>query len=320
MTTSERDQIDEPLDPVNAPVRIDNPVLADTALAAVTKLGRQTVKNIVEIGRRLSECRALLKEDQHWRVWLQNQLKLSPQTAGRFIQVYELSGNVPNVERFDLPVSALYLLAAPSTPDEARDEIINSANAGEAITVKTVKNTITKARTNTKGRQQPAKKRPRRPAEPKKPIAAAEASSAAQTTKAETDIAAREPRAQLEQDVGRDSNSEASRLRARVEELENERHRLKSENPGLQSQYDDLWQELKAHVGADADAAPLWCRLQHLLNAALAACERDGNWPRLNPDQQERRNRAIEALRAAMADLLEIAAPAGAMPPILPSS
>jgi len=111
---------------------------------AIAELGRQTVKNVVEIGRRLSECRALLKEDQQWRAWLKNQLRLSPQTAGRFIQVYELSGDVPRLERLELPVSSLYLLAAPSTPPEVRAEIIERAEAGEQVTTTEVKTAIAK--------------------------------------------------------------------------------------------------------------------------------------------------------------------------------
>ena len=46
----------------------------------------------------------------------------------------------------DLPVSALYLLAAPSTPDEARDEIAQRVEAGEKISCQTVKNTIARSR------------------------------------------------------------------------------------------------------------------------------------------------------------------------------
>jgi uncharacterized protein YukE len=120
---------------------------------AIAELGRQTVKNVVEIGRRLSECRALLKEDQQWRAWLKNQLRLSPQTAGRFIQVYELSGDVPRLERLELPVSSLYLLAAPSTPPEVRAEIIERAEAGEQVTTTEVKTAIAKRKPEPKPKQ-----------------------------------------------------------------------------------------------------------------------------------------------------------------------
>jgi hypothetical protein len=52
-------------------------------------LGKRFTADVVEIGRRLSECRAVLKDNGGWRAWLETELRLSPQTAGRFIQVYE---------------------------------------------------------------------------------------------------------------------------------------------------------------------------------------------------------------------------------------
>jgi hypothetical protein len=46
-----------------------------------------------------------------------------------------------------LPISGLYLLAAPSTPDEARDEIIiQRAAGGEKVATAQVKATIAKAK------------------------------------------------------------------------------------------------------------------------------------------------------------------------------
>ena len=57
-----------------------------------------------------------------------------------------------------LPISGLYLLAAPSTPDEARDEIIiQRAAGGEKVATAQVKATIAKAKSG----EPPAK-----PAEP----------------------------------------------------------------------------------------------------------------------------------------------------------
>jgi Protein of unknown function (DUF3102) len=110
--------------------------------------------DVAEIGRRLKHCRTILKEDGSWRAWLKNEFEWSPQTAGRFIQVHELAGDVPSLEHLDLPVSALYLLAAPSTPAEARDEIIGRAKSGESISVAKAQETIDAA----KGRKQPARK------------------------------------------------------------------------------------------------------------------------------------------------------------------
>ena len=131
-------------------------VLAITTLAehaaAIRALGKQTVESVVEIGRRLAECRRLLKEDGSWRSWLDCELKLSPQSAGRLIQVYEQRSKL---EHLELPVSALYLLAAPSTPEPAKTEIIERAQAGETIPVAEVKRVV-------KRHKSPSSKRKRR--------------------------------------------------------------------------------------------------------------------------------------------------------------
>jgi hypothetical protein len=121
-------------------------ILAEHA-TEIRRLGKRVVADVIETGRRLAECRNILKEDSRWRGWLESELRLSPQTAGRSIQIYEQRSKL---EHLDLPISALYLLTAPSTPQEARDEIVERAEAGESVSVAEVKQTIE----TTKGRQQ----------------------------------------------------------------------------------------------------------------------------------------------------------------------
>jgi Protein of unknown function (DUF3102) len=110
--------------------------------AEIRRLGKQVVEDVIEIGARLSECRAILKDDRGWRAWLKHELRLSPQSAGRFIQVHKLAQERSNLERVDLPVSALYLLAAPSTPEAAKTEVIARAEAGEVLSVSGVRGVI----------------------------------------------------------------------------------------------------------------------------------------------------------------------------------
>jgi hypothetical protein len=121
--------------PTTAPDR-----LAEHA-AAICALSKRIITDVIEIGARLADCRRILKEDHSWRAWL-GELRVSPQTAGRFIQVYELSGDVPNLEHLALPISTLYLLAAPSTPEAAREEIVKRAEGGERVPVAEVKQVI----------------------------------------------------------------------------------------------------------------------------------------------------------------------------------
>jgi DUF3102 family protein len=141
--------------PATAPLTpTTDPVLAEHA-AAIRQLGKRVVADVVEIGRRLSECKRICGHG-NWLPWLNREFGWEETTAQRFMRVHALaqskSGNLP-----DLPVSAIYLLAAPSTPEPARAEIIKRAKDGEPVSVADVKQTIDIA----KGRKQPAKKKVR---------------------------------------------------------------------------------------------------------------------------------------------------------------
>jgi hypothetical protein len=65
-------------------------------------------------------------------------------TAINFIRVNELSKSTTVVD-LDLPLKSLYLLAAPSTPEKARVDVIALARARK-ITAAQVKENVTKAR------------------------------------------------------------------------------------------------------------------------------------------------------------------------------
>src|SRR5262249_30662568 len=67
-----------------------------------------------------------------------------------------------NFRDLSLPLFGLYLLAAPSTPQEARDEIIERAQAGETIPVAEAKRIIEHA----KDQQQPRKRTKPQAAQP----------------------------------------------------------------------------------------------------------------------------------------------------------
>jgi Protein of unknown function (DUF3102) len=100
---------------------------------AIRAVGKRVLSDVVEIGRRLTECRRIVGHGK-WLAWLEHEFRWSQQTAARFMQVFEFAGKVSKLENLELPVSSLYLLTAPSTPLEVRDQIAERANAGELIT------------------------------------------------------------------------------------------------------------------------------------------------------------------------------------------
>jgi hypothetical protein len=131
-----------PHNPQRNDLPVANTVLAEH-VAAIRQLGKQTVKNIVEIGRRLSECKKIVGHG-NWSDWLDREFAWSERSAQRFMQVFELAKSKSDkLAELNLPLSAIYLLAAaPETVRQARDEVIARAEAGETIPVAEVKRTI----------------------------------------------------------------------------------------------------------------------------------------------------------------------------------
>jgi hypothetical protein len=79
-----------------------------------------------------------------FRGWVEDRLKISRQTAYSLLNVHKRFGG-QSVKNLDtLPRSALCLLAAPSTPEAARTEVVERAKKGENVSHKQVKRSIDK--------------------------------------------------------------------------------------------------------------------------------------------------------------------------------
>ncbi len=98
----------------------------------IKSLIRQTAQEIVEVGQKLAEVKRQLKHGQ-FRSWLKSEFNWSISSATKFMQVSEQFKNV-NFTHFNFATSALYVLAAPSTPDSARQHALEIASQGENIT------------------------------------------------------------------------------------------------------------------------------------------------------------------------------------------
>ena len=96
---------------------------------------------ILEIGQKLAEVRSQLKRGQ-FDAWLKAEFDWSRRTAYNFIKVYEAFNGRANLAQIDIATSALYLLAAPSTSQEIREEILQRAQEGESITHKKLSQVI----------------------------------------------------------------------------------------------------------------------------------------------------------------------------------
>jgi DUF3102 family protein len=80
----------------------DNRILAKHA-AAIRRLGKRVVADVIEIGRRLTEAKPIAGHG-NWLAWLEREFKWTEMTATRFINVYEMSKS-NNLLDLELPIS-----------------------------------------------------------------------------------------------------------------------------------------------------------------------------------------------------------------------
>ncbi|MCP6760174.1 MAG: DUF3102 domain-containing protein [Fischerella sp. CENA71] len=95
-------------------------------------LMRRNAQNIIDIGQKLTEVKQQLGHG-NFRAWLKAEFDWSVRTAARFMQV-ATQFKCANLADLNIAVSALYLLAEPSTPQKARKEALELAKEGENIT------------------------------------------------------------------------------------------------------------------------------------------------------------------------------------------
>lgn len=99
----------------------------------------KTAHVIWSIGKKLAEVRSQLETCQ-FSSWLKIEFDWCRSTAYNFISVYEAfpEFSCPTVGQLNISMSALYLLAAPSTSPETRSHFIGQALAGERVSKKAI--------------------------------------------------------------------------------------------------------------------------------------------------------------------------------------
>ena len=106
-------------------------VVVQQKTSEIRGLMRRAAQDVVEIGLRLIEVKDRLPHGQFGQ-WLGKEFSWSHDTAARLMGVAKRMGQIPHGAEFE--ARALYLLAAPTTPEEARTEAIARAEAGEKVT------------------------------------------------------------------------------------------------------------------------------------------------------------------------------------------
>jgi hypothetical protein len=112
----------------------------DDHAAAIHALGKRVIEDVIEIGRRLTLAKPMAGHGK-WLPWLKREFGWTEQSALNFMRAYELAKS-KNFLDLNLPVSAIYQLAAPSTPPEAVEAVVARAKAGEKVTGADVKKVV----------------------------------------------------------------------------------------------------------------------------------------------------------------------------------
>lgn len=113
-------------------LQTDNQLLIQQRTHEIKNLIRRTANNIIEIGKKLHEVKQLLGHG-HFGNWLRTEFNWSVATATKMMQASERFENV-NFTNLNFAPSAIYLLAAPSTPKKAITEALTKARQGQPIT------------------------------------------------------------------------------------------------------------------------------------------------------------------------------------------
>jgi hypothetical protein len=123
-------------------------VTTETILAqnaeVIRALGKRVIADVIEIGRRSIESKELCGHG-NWLPWLKREFGWTEMTATRFMNVHSLAGKSNKLLDLELPVSGLYLLAAPSTPEQVQQQVISRVENGERLSVSDVKRLIAEA-------------------------------------------------------------------------------------------------------------------------------------------------------------------------------
>jgi len=118
-------------------------IIVQQRTSEIKALMKRAASDIIDIGQKLIEVKARLGHGE-FTPWLNTEFDWSWDTAKRFMRVAEVFQN-QQIADYQIAPSALYLLAAPSTPEDVRTDIIARAEQGETITHSATRDAIEQA-------------------------------------------------------------------------------------------------------------------------------------------------------------------------------
>jgi Protein of unknown function (DUF3102) len=127
---------------------------AHAAAENIRQMVRRTLEDLVDIGGELLAVKEALGHGR-FETWVDAEFGWSPRMARNFMAVATRFGKSAIIADLGIEATAAYLLAAPSTPDSARQAAIDRARAGERITTRVAKEIVGKTKNIKKARTAP---------------------------------------------------------------------------------------------------------------------------------------------------------------------
>ena len=156
-------------DALPAEIRTEAKIVAD-------EIKRRMRGAVIEVGAALARIKDRLAHGQFGE-WLVAEFGMTERTAQNYMSAAALAAKYETVSV--LPAGSLYLLAAPSTPEPARNAVIDRLGRGEAPSAKAIKALIADAKYQ---EQEEQRRRGRRTSPPSKPERPSEISNGATMT------------------------------------------------------------------------------------------------------------------------------------------
>jgi hypothetical protein len=118
-------------------------IVVQQKTSEIRTIARRAASDVIEIGQKLIEVKARLGHGKFGQ-WLEAEFSWQERTAQNFMAVADRFKNA-NIADLNFAPSALYMLSAPSVPEEARAAAIQRAQAGEPVGVHAAKVIIANA-------------------------------------------------------------------------------------------------------------------------------------------------------------------------------
>lgn len=100
------------------------------------RVRRVRAEGVLAIGKELAAVQSRLADhhDGVFTKWIKERCGFTPKSAYRVIRAYRVFGSCDNLSQLKFDASALYILSAKSTPEDATAEALKLAEQGEHIT------------------------------------------------------------------------------------------------------------------------------------------------------------------------------------------